>query len=204
MTLSTSAVAVCCCSASESSSVRACTSSNSRTFSIAMTAWSAKVLTSSICLSLNGRTSCRNSECPDQVALLEHRHDEKRRMPPSSTPVTTSGSLRHKLGLPIDLRHGPPPWSSPCGQRRMSDAAGVRACDARGARAACCAPRQFERPLHHVGTGCRNWPHKAAPHSPAWYRRQVAVHRASLRSPAARQRSPFAAPAPPKARVCAR
>ena len=42
MTLSTSAVAVCCCSDS-SVAVRACTSSNSRTFSIAITAWSAKV-----------------------------------------------------------------------------------------------------------------------------------------------------------------
>ena len=44
MTLSTSAVAVCCSSASLSSRVRACTSSNSRTFSIAITAWSAKVV----------------------------------------------------------------------------------------------------------------------------------------------------------------
>src|SRR5215470_1283665 len=34
-------------------------SSNSRTFSIAMAAWSAKVLTNSICLSVNGRTSKR-------------------------------------------------------------------------------------------------------------------------------------------------
>ena len=39
--------------------VRACTSSNRRTFSIAITAWSAKVVTSSICLSVNGRTSWR-------------------------------------------------------------------------------------------------------------------------------------------------
>ena len=43
MTFSTSAVAVCCCSASVRSRVRACTSSNSRTFSIAITAGSAKV-----------------------------------------------------------------------------------------------------------------------------------------------------------------
>src|SRR6516165_10166124 len=34
-------------------------SSNSRTFSIAITAWSAKVSTSSICLSVNGRTALR-------------------------------------------------------------------------------------------------------------------------------------------------
>ena len=44
MTPSTSEVAVCCSSASVSSRVRACTSSNSRTFSIAITAWSAKVV----------------------------------------------------------------------------------------------------------------------------------------------------------------
>ena len=37
--------------------VRACTSSNSRTFSMAITAWSAKVLSSSICLSVNGPVS---------------------------------------------------------------------------------------------------------------------------------------------------
>src|SRR5215472_13386268 len=43
MTPSTSEVAVCCSSDSLSSSVRACTSSNSRTFSMAITAWSAKV-----------------------------------------------------------------------------------------------------------------------------------------------------------------
>ena len=59
MTPSTSNVAVCCSSASLSSRVRACTSSNSRTFSIAITAWSAKVVTSSICLALNGRTVFR-------------------------------------------------------------------------------------------------------------------------------------------------
>ena len=35
-------------------SVRACTSSNNRMFSMAITAWSAKVVTSSICLSVNG------------------------------------------------------------------------------------------------------------------------------------------------------
>ena len=39
--------------------MRACTSSNSRTFSIAITAWSAKVVTSSICLSVNGSTFAR-------------------------------------------------------------------------------------------------------------------------------------------------
>jgi hypothetical protein len=41
--------------------VRACTSSNRRTFSIAITAWSAKVVSSSICRSVNGRIKRRAS-----------------------------------------------------------------------------------------------------------------------------------------------
>ena len=44
MAPSTSLVAVCCSSDSVSSAVRACTSSNSRVFSMAITAWSAKVV----------------------------------------------------------------------------------------------------------------------------------------------------------------
>ena len=57
MTLSTSDVAVCCSSASERSSVRWRSSLSSRVFSMAMTACAAKFDKSSICLSLNGRTS---------------------------------------------------------------------------------------------------------------------------------------------------
>jgi hypothetical protein len=52
MTPSTSDVAVCCCSDSRSSL-------SSRVFSMAITACAAKFVTSSICLSVNGRTSCR-------------------------------------------------------------------------------------------------------------------------------------------------
>src|SRR6516162_7538169 len=52
MTLSTSAVAVCCCNDSRNSL-------SNRAFSMAMTAWSAKVLTSSICCSVKGSTRCR-------------------------------------------------------------------------------------------------------------------------------------------------
>ncbi len=58
MTFSTSHVAVCCSSDSERSSVRWRSSLSSRVFSMAMTAWAAKFCTSSICLSVNGRTSC--------------------------------------------------------------------------------------------------------------------------------------------------
>ena len=61
MTLSTSAVADCCCNNSRSSLSK-------RAFSIAITAWSAKVVTSSICLSVNGLTSPRLSKKTPIVA----------------------------------------------------------------------------------------------------------------------------------------
>ena len=79
MTLSTSAVAVCCSSDSVSSRVRACTSSNSRAFSIAITAWSAKVVTSSICLSVKGsyRRAVQHDDA-DRAALAQERHAEHR------------------------------------------------------------------------------------------------------------------------------
>ena len=45
-------------------------SSNSRTFSIAITAWSAKVVTSSICFSVNGRTAERRQRQDADRVLL--------------------------------------------------------------------------------------------------------------------------------------
>ena len=75
MTPSTSEVAVCCSSASASSRVRACTSSNRRTFSIAITAWSAKVVDQLDLLVGEGRTC--------------NRH---RMIRPSGFPSRTSGT----------------------------------------------------------------------------------------------------------------
>ncbi len=54
-----SAVAVCCSRASVSSRLRAPSSWNRRTFSMAITAWSAKVWRSAICVSEKGRPSSR-------------------------------------------------------------------------------------------------------------------------------------------------
>src|SRR6266513_2715763 len=51
ITLSSSLVAVCCSRATLSSLLRASSSVNRRTFSMAMTAWSAKVFSSSTCVS---------------------------------------------------------------------------------------------------------------------------------------------------------
>ena len=55
MTRRISLVAVCCSSVSVSSRLRACSSVNSRTFSMAITAWSAKVSSSAIWSAENGR-----------------------------------------------------------------------------------------------------------------------------------------------------
>ena len=54
MTRSTSEVAVCCSSDSLNSSVRWRSSVSSRAFSMAMTAWAAKLVSNSICLSVKG------------------------------------------------------------------------------------------------------------------------------------------------------
>ncbi len=59
ITLSTSLVAVCCSSATRSSLFRASSSVNRRTFSMAMTAWSANVSSSAICGRVKGRGSVR-------------------------------------------------------------------------------------------------------------------------------------------------
>ena len=78
MTRNTSEVAVCCSKASVSSRVRACSASNRRAFSIAISAWSAKVVTSSICFSVNGSTTPRistmtRSPCPRAARNSEQR-----------------------------------------------------------------------------------------------------------------------------------
>ena len=60
------------------SSVRARNSLSRRTFSMAMTAWLAKFVTSSICLSVNGADLLAvDADGADQFVFLEHRHDHE-------------------------------------------------------------------------------------------------------------------------------
>ena len=94
MTCSTSEVAVCCSSASESSRVRACTSSNSRTFSIAITAWSAKVVTSSICLSVNGCTVLRCKTMTPIGDSFPQQRDAEHRPEPANLRGLPKGEFR--------------------------------------------------------------------------------------------------------------
>jgi len=78
MTCNTSAVAVCCSSASR-------VSVNSRAFSIAITACAAKFCNSAICLSENGRTSRRNAPMiPSNSLSLPSGTVTIVRMPPAS------------------------------------------------------------------------------------------------------------------------
>ena len=78
-----------------SSRVRACTSSNRRTFSIAITAWSAKVVTSSICLVGERPDVLRvSSSTPIGITLAQHRHGRGRcdsRQPSASRCMVYSG-----------------------------------------------------------------------------------------------------------------
>ena len=72
MTLSTSAVAVCCCSDSRSSLSR-------RVFSMAMTAWLAKFVDQlDLLVGERPHLLAIDDDCPDQLVVLEHRHDECR------------------------------------------------------------------------------------------------------------------------------
>src|SRR5512132_1483990 len=70
MIFSTSAVAVCCCNDSRSSLSR-------RVFSMAMTAWLAKLVNSSICLSVKGAYLLAiDGDRADQLVILKHGHRE--------------------------------------------------------------------------------------------------------------------------------
>ena len=78
MTLSTSDVAVCCSSASLKLAVRACTSRKAATFSMAITAWSAKVCSSAICLSRERAHLGRGGrDGADALALAQQRNGER-------------------------------------------------------------------------------------------------------------------------------
>src|ERR1700730_19231939 len=80
MTWSTSELAVCCCSDSDSSWLRCCSASNSRTVSMAITTWSAKVATSSISRSVNGSTRLRARDA-NRLTLARQRHTDHRADP---------------------------------------------------------------------------------------------------------------------------
>jgi hypothetical protein len=102
MTRRISAVAVCCSRASVSSRFRASSSVNRRTFSIAITAWSANVFASAICFSVKGCTSVRRIQMrpigtPSRnsgVASTVRKGTPERRMRVSVSGNSVSGSAR--------------------------------------------------------------------------------------------------------------
>jgi len=101
ITLRISLVAVCCSSASVTfpcawvnARFFSCSSVNSRTFSMAMTAWSAKVWRSAICLSVNGTASRRVTlMAPIGSPSRNIGTDSMARKPSSTKPLSSySGS----------------------------------------------------------------------------------------------------------------
>ena len=100
---------------------------NRRTFSMAMTAWSAKVVTNSICLSVKGRTSFRRrSEDAEERALSEH--GDVARIVRTSACQFFASCTNSVLGVCQDvgnlnraaLEGGSPDDGSPPGAGRMS------------------------------------------------------------------------------------
>ena len=89
MTLRTSLVAVWYSSDSCSSRVRACTSSKRRAFSIAITAWSAKVSTSSICLGVTGLAQTVGARGSRSHFLPQQGYTESRTKSPESLQLLT-------------------------------------------------------------------------------------------------------------------
>ena len=85
--------------------MRACNSPSSRAFSIAMTAWSAKVRTSSICRSVNGSTRFRRKhDNADRLAVAQQRHPKH----------GTSSSRRSSRGTRNPGRQRGPRHARPC------------------------------------------------------------------------------------------
>ena len=126
ITLSTSEVAVCCSNASASSRVRCCSASNRRTFAIAITAWSAKVVTSSICLSVNGATVLRiEHDDADRPPLAQQRIAEHRALLVHHPVVRIGenvghlhrGSLERRAPRPTIDEHAAAPSAVMCAVR---------------------------------------------------------------------------------------
>ena len=104
MTFSTSEVAVCCCKASARSSVLVLTSLNRRTFSIAITAWSAKVCTSLIWLGETVRA--QNAPAPNKPITSPSRNigiTTPERTPPIFTRLLEAifGIVPHVLVMTV-------------------------------------------------------------------------------------------------------
>src|SRR5262245_13717899 len=213
MTFKTSAVAVCCSRLSVSSRLLACSASNSRAFSMAMTAWSANDSTSATCLSSNGAIRVRDSL-----------------MPPMGSPFNSRGAARPVWILCARFKARDAATSS--GSVATSSTWTAR-------RASVARPTMFPRlkgtrTLRTDSSSSSGWPRcattrnvpplvvkwrhalpgTASAPSPRSYPRSVAPRWVSAKSPLALRWSPFAgrvspaapsfAPAPLRTAACSR
>ena len=136
MTLSTSAVAVCCCKNSVSSRVRAFSASNRRPFSIAITAWSAKVFSKSM---------CPWAKRPDSLRVMT---------------IAPIGAPSRNIGTARMLRHPPAVVTSRvyCGSAGMSSiCATARVRIARPEAWSTCGGRGYIRRSTSTASGGKLW-----------------------------------------------
>ena len=159
ITFKTSAVAVCCARDSSRSRVFACTWSNSRTFSMAITAWSANVRTNSIWRSvkLPGRRLA-TTMTPSTLSLRNSGAANRSGSEPANVTVQHNQDRRGRPRWLRDRRSGErvrPPIADParadCGAQKLRELraagrhwSGPRSCRRYGCRS-CRACRQSTR-----------------------------------------------------------
>ena len=154
-----------------SSSVRARSSLSRRAFSMAMTAWAAKFLTSSICLSVNGANLLAvNDNYADQLVVLEHRNIEH------SSEATEFDGCRPKSGWPStyiwvgpdvdDMNGCLVSTVRPSAVRTWSNS-GPRCQNSVKCVRYAIASQPHDRHLLGTKQRCRSWPRKCEPLCPA-------------------------------------
>ena len=111
-------------------------------FSMAIPAWSAKVVTSSICLSVNGRTSVRHMKNADQFVLAQHGDGQSG---PVRADALGLALLEVWIGKEIVVRCGR------CGARAQP--VRLRSRDRDGSRSAASTSRNSGWPRNPRGSG---------------------------------------------------
>ena len=180
MTLSTSAVAVCCSSDSLRSSVRWRSSLNSRVFSMAMTAWAAKFVHQlDLLVGERAHLLAVDGDGADQLAVLAA---SARRACVRAPPIGQCCAMPSAIGRrPRCRRSGNVDLadrSSAADRQSGVDRMRSRSLIAWRCRIASCAATPDDR-RRRGSTRCRTWPRRCASRSPASRRTPAAARPAS-------------------------
>ena len=88
---------------------------------MAMTAWAAKLVSKSICLSVKGRTSGRYYDSPNKLMVSEHRHCDEGANAPKFYSVNRSGMTFKVRLCRCEVRHVN---SASCSHSRLNGTTG--------------------------------------------------------------------------------